>query len=108
MNALVVGADRLGNLPDMLGTLGIRIERHVTGRACAHQRTLPALPRDVQLIILFTDFLGHNVMRSYRAQAESQGIRVVACRRSASCLVQSLRRALGLDASCTRCPAGKG
>lgn len=108
MNALVVGADRLGNIPDMLGTLGIRIARHITGRSCAHQRTLPALPGNVQLIILFTDFLGHNVMRSYRSQAEARGIRVVACRRSASCLLQSLRRALGLDPTCTRCLADKG
>lgn len=107
MNAVVVGADRLGNIPQALATLGIQIERHVSGRASAHQRNVGALPRNTQLLILFTDFLSHNVMKSYRNQAESQGIRVVACRRSASCLVQSLRRALGLEADCSRCPAGK-
>jgi hypothetical protein len=107
MNAVIVGADRLGNIPDMLGLLGIRIERHVTGRASAHQRSLPALPQNTQLLILFTDFLSHNVMRSYRNQAESQGIKVVACRRSASCLVQSLRRALGLGNTCPDCPSAK-
>lgn len=107
MNAVVVGADRLGNIPQALATLGIQIERHVSGRASAHQRSVGALPRNTQLLILFTDFLSHNVMKSYRNQAESQGIRVVACRRSASCLVQSLRRGLGLEADCARCPGGK-
>ncbi len=107
MNAVIVGADRLGNIPEMLEMLGIRIKRHVTGRTPVHQRSLPALPQNTQLLILFTDFLGHNVMRSYRSQAESQGIKVVACRRSATCLVQSLRRALGLDNACRNCPSGK-
>ena len=107
MNAVIVGADRLGNIPDMLELLGIRIERHVTGRASVHQRSLPVLPQNTQLLILFTDFLSHNVMRSYRSQAESQGIKVVACRRSASCLMQSLRRALGLGNACLNCRSSK-
>lgn len=97
MNAVVVGADRLGNIPEALAGFGIQIERHVSGRASAHQRSLPALPRNTQLLILFTDFLSHNVMNSYRSQARIQGIAVIACRRSASCLVQSVRRFLGLD-----------
>lgn len=105
MNAVVVGADRLGNIPQALATLGIQIERHVSGRASAHQRTVGALPRNTQLLILFTDFLSHNVMKSYRNQAQVQGIPVIACRRSASCLLQSVGRFLGLDA-CRDCTVG--
>lgn len=105
MNAVVVGADRLGNIPQALATLGIQIERHVTGRASAHQRTVAALPRNTQLLILFTDFLNHNVMKSYRNQAQMQGIPVIACRRSSSCLLQSVGRFLGLNA-CQGCEVG--
>lgn len=107
MNAVVVGADRLGNIPDALALFGIQIRRHVTGRASAHQRSLPTLPRDTQLLILFTDFLSHNVMKSYRDQAQAQGVRVIACRRSSSCLVQSVRRILGLGEGCDDCQARK-
>lgn len=104
MNAVLVGADRLGNIPDSLAGFGIRIQRHVTGRSSSHQRSTPTLPRDTDLLILFTDFLNHNAMKSYRNQAQIQGIPVIACRRSASCLAESVSRHLGLSAQCKDCP----
>lgn len=104
MNAVLVGADRLGNIPDSLAGFGIRIQRHVTGRSSAHQRSMPALPRDTDLLILFTDFLNHNAMKNYRNQAQVQGISVIACRRSASCLVESVQRYLGLAGQCKDWP----
>jgi len=103
MNAMLVGADRLGNIPEVLETLGIQVQRHISGRASSHQKSVGYLPQNLDLLILFTDFLGHNVMKSYRNQAQAQGITVIACRRSASCLVQSLRRALGLGEGCDTC-----
>lgn len=103
MNAMVVGADRLGNIPDALAGMGIQIHRHVTGRSSAHQRSVQSLPRDTDLLILFTDFLNHNAMKCYRGQAQAQGIPVIACRRSASCLVQSVRRFLGAADGCGSC-----
>lgn len=109
MNAVLVGADRLGNIPERLAAFGIRIVRHVSGRNANHQRRVPALPGDVQLLILFTDFIGHNVMKSFRAQAASEGVRVVACRRSASCLEEELGRCMrrGNVDECGSCPAGR-
>ncbi|MGH8246828.1 MAG: DUF2325 domain-containing protein [Gammaproteobacteria bacterium] len=95
MNCVVVGADRLGNIPELLEALGIRIADHITGRAASHQRDVVRLPSDTDLLILFTDFLNHNAMRSYRRRAQAQGIRVLACRRSASCLVMEIRRLFG-------------
>lgn len=103
MNAVVVGADRLGNIPDALKEIGIHIQCHITGRASAHQRTLAALPKNTQLLILLTDFLNHNAMKSYRSQAQVQGIPVIACRRSSSCLMQAIKRFLGLPGLCGEC-----
>jgi len=100
MRALLVGADRLGNIPEVLAGHGITIVGHVTGRNPAHQRRMPESGRQADLMILFTDFLGHNVMRQFRAMAEREGIRVLACRRSISCLVQSLA---GLHRGCDGC-----
>ena len=94
MNATVVGADRLGNIPDLLDAQGIRILCHISGRAAADQRRAGGLPRGTQLLILFTDFVGHNVMRSFRQAANEAGVPVLACRRSASCLAHSLERLL--------------
>jgi hypothetical protein len=106
MNAFVVGADRLGNIPDALSALGIRVTHHVTGRDAAHQRQSADLPSGTQMLILFTDFVGHNVMRRFRALARERGIPMVACRRSLSCLVQSIAAVLNKrpNESCASCP----
>lgn len=101
MNALLVGADRLGNIPQLLAEYGISILRHVSGRAPAAQRSEPSVPAGTELLILFTDFLGHNAMRGYRDAARRNGLRIVACRRS-TC---SLRCALD---ACAICPQGGG
>ncbi len=101
MNALLVGADQLGNLPGVLAELGIRVAGHISGRAPAHQRQA-ALPAEVELVILFTDFLGHNAMRHFRAAARARGLPLLCCRRSSS----SLRRAVAtcLGRTCDACP----
>lgn len=101
MNAMLVGADTLGNIPTLLKDAGITIDRHITGRNSAHQRKSDRLPSNIDLLILFTDFLGHNVMRHYRELASEQKVRFIACRRSVCALKQSLACA-GFD--CSNCP----
>ena len=59
MQTVVVGADKLGSIPQMLASLGITIEKHILGRLSGHQRILPALPAGTDLLKLFTDLLGH-------------------------------------------------
>ncbi|AAQ58135.1 DUF2325 domain-containing protein [Chromobacterium violaceum] len=90
MEALLVGADSLGNIPEVLSLYDIRIARHICGRNVAHQRKA-ALPGRPDVLILLTDFLGHNVMRHYRERAAALGIPVLACRRSATAVEQRLR-----------------
>ena len=89
MEALLVGADSLGNIPEVLQHYNIRIARHLCGRNVAHQRKT-ALPGKPDVLILLTDFLGHNVMRHYRDSAAALGIPVLACRRSATAVEQRL------------------
>lgn len=101
MNAMLVGADTLGNIPTVLKDAGIHIDRHITGRNSSHQRKADRLPSSIDLLILFTDFLGHNVMRHYRELALEQNIQFIACRRSVCALKQSLTCA-GFD--CENCP----
>lgn len=68
MSAVLVGADRLGNIPELLEKMGIRVTNHISGRAASHQRQVAALPSSTDLLIVFTDFLNHNAMRSYRSR----------------------------------------
>ena len=90
MEALLVGADRLGNIPDVLKEAGIGIAKHISGRDSAHQKRVNGLPSGIGLVILFTDFLGHNVMKSFREAARAQGLPVVCCRRSTCSVKQAL------------------
>jgi hypothetical protein len=102
VNAVLVGADRLGNIPQVLSRFGIAIKHHVSGRDPAHQKKGLSLPSGTDVVIMFTDFLGHNVMRSYRDAAQRLGVRVVACRRSACAVQQSLE---GCGYRCGQCMA---
>ena len=98
--AMLVGADTLGNITAVLNGYGIEIHRHLTGRNSAHQRKQDRLPAGTELLILFTDFLGHNVMKTFRAAAQRSGIKIVACRRS----VCSVKAALTQEGYCENCP----
>lgn len=95
MDALLVGADRLGNIPDVLDSFGIRIAGHVSGRDTTHQRRTAPLPSGIGMVILFTDFLGHNVMQRFRDAASREGVMLVCCRRSTCALQQALGRRMG-------------
>lgn len=90
LGAVIVGADRLGNIPDLLDRLNIAIIHHISGRDPVHQKKAPSLPRGTDLVILLTDFLGHNVMKMFRQAAQRAGVRVVACRRSVCSMQQAL------------------
>ena len=107
-DALIVGADRLGNIPDVLQQFGIRIAAHVSGRDSSHQRrSVASLPAGVGIVILFTDFLGHNVMQSFRDAASRAGVSFVCCRRSVCALQQALGRRMTVE-KCDACKACTG
>jgi hypothetical protein len=77
-------------------TLGVNID----GRHSAHQRRLPGLPQGTQLLILLTDFLGHNVTRHFRDLARARAVPVVCCRRSTISVADSVQRCLAQRADC--------
>jgi len=103
VSAVVVGADRLGNIPELLKGHNIAIRHHISGRDPSHQKKTLQLPSGTQLLILLTDFLGHNVMKTFRAAAQRAGIRVLACRRS----VCSMKQALNQCGYCEACDSPK-
>ncbi|MFA7668831.1 MAG: DUF2325 domain-containing protein [Burkholderiaceae bacterium] len=102
VSAVVVGADRLGNIPDVLKGHNIAIMQHISGRDPSHQKKTLQLPSGTQLLILLTDFLGHNVMKTFRAAAQRSGVRVLACRRSVCSMKQALAQCGYCVAACPR------
>lgn len=100
ISAVIVGADRLGNIPELLKVHNIKIKHHISGRDPAHQKRTLQLPAGTDVLILLTDFLGHNVMKTFRAAAQRSGVQVMACRRS----VCSIKQALLQCGFCEACP----
>jgi len=99
VSAVIVGADRLGNIPELLKGHNIAIRHHISGRDPSHQKKTLQLPSGTELLILLTDFLGHNVMKTFRAAAQRSGVRVLACRRS----ICSMKQALTQSGYCEAC-----
>lgn len=58
LSAVVVGADRLGNIPDLLKGHNIAITHHISGRDPSHQKRTLQLPSGTQLVILLTRLSG--------------------------------------------------
>lgn len=108
LSAVIVGADRLGNIPDLLKRLNIAITHHISGRDPSHQKKTLQLPSGTDLVILLTDFLGHNVMKTFRQAAQRSGIRVVACRRSVCSMQQALETCGLCGANGEGCPRQEG
>ena len=57
MKALLVGADRLGNIPDTLNSYGINDYIHWPGRKKGMRNY--DIPEEVDMIIVFYDFIEH-------------------------------------------------
>lgn len=77
---LVVGADHLGANSRFEETFGAEKIMHWNGRG-KHPNNLP---NKVQVIIIFTGFVSHNVMWEIKRMAKSKGIRMVFLNRGLS------------------------
>lgn len=82
MVVLIVGADRLGNIQEQLCREGAWEVIHWTGRCktCATK----CIPKRVQKIIIFCDFVNHSLMGNIKRQAKKVGIPVIYSKRALS------------------------
>lgn len=68
MTVLIVGGDRLGNIPKELQKEGFTEIIHWTGRSKSCRTR--DLPRSVDRVILLYDFTSHLVMQNVKKQAK--------------------------------------
>lgn len=82
MVVLIVGADRLGNIQEQLCNEGAQEIIHWTGRCktCIKK----CIPKRVQKIIVFCDYINHPLMGSIKKQAKKEGIPVTYTKRALS------------------------
>lgn len=88
MTVLVVGGDRLGNIVDLLHFQGFREIHHVTGRKSSQTRI--TIPSHTKMIVVFTDYVNHNLSTHIKQKAKEKNVPVLFCKRSCSSIVKAL------------------
>lgn len=90
MHVLIVGGDHLGNISQELQKHGVEKIHHWTGRNRPHwvERDIP---RSVGLVLVFYDYINHNLASSIKRKAKDRGLPVVYSQRSWSSLGEKLR-----------------
>jgi len=82
MKALLVGADRLGNIPTTLNQFGINEYIHWSGRKKGMRNY--EIPEDVHMVIVFYDFIEHGLTENVKEKAKKLNIPCIFSRRACS------------------------
>lgn len=101
MNALLIGADRLGNIPTLLTEKGIDEFTHWDGRKKGMRKM--KVPNDTDMIIVFIDFIEHRLVEKIKDVAKEKSIPCIFSRRAVSDLSTKLDTCI----SCGRCDLSK-
>lgn len=80
MSIFVVGGDKLGNIDQNLYELGFSNIIHTCGRKKKHYNL--ELPEKASCVLVFTDFVCHNVSKEIKKKAKSKGVPIYFCKRS--------------------------
>ena len=88
MNALLIGADRLGNIPNLLMEKGIHDYTHWDGRKKGMRKM--KIPKDVDMIIVFIDFIEHRLTEKIKEIAKEEDIPCIFSKRALSDLTLKL------------------
>lgn len=87
-NVLVVGGDRVAEIESMLYDKGFEQVYHVSGRKKSDVKA--NIPADTALIVVFINFVNHNLSRNIKKLAKQRQVPIVFCRRSCESLSLAL------------------
>lgn len=84
MSVLVLGGDKIDSIRAVLHQFGVDSIIHWTARnqknGCKKDKPIPI---GVEIVLMLTNFLNHNAMKYYRAEAKSKGLSIVYSTRNA-------------------------
>ncbi|MBT9141167.1 MAG: hypothetical protein DDT30_01754 [Dehalococcoidia bacterium] len=93
MTVLLVGADRLGNMPKELEDHGASKIIHWSGRKEKNKD----IPRHVDMILVVHDYVSHALMDSVKGQAKRRRLPILFAKRGVSELKQALKTEQGVN-----------
>lgn len=87
-SVLVIGGDKLGNITDLLLYRGFQEIHHITGRKASENKV--SIPVNTQVVLVFTDFVNHNLSRYVKNEAKSKNVPIHFCKRSYTAIERAL------------------
>jgi hypothetical protein len=93
MTVLLVGADRLGNMPKQLEDYGASEIIHWSGRKerCRNRD----IPQHVDMVLIVHDYVNHALMDNVKGQAKRRQLPIIFAKRGVAELKQALRNGKG-------------
>ncbi|AOT72832.1 DUF2325 domain-containing protein [Geosporobacter ferrireducens] len=88
MTALIVGGDKLGNIPDVLTERGIQEYIHWPGRKKGMRKK--SIPTNIDMVIVLVDYIEHNLTEIIKEQSKTMNIPCVFSKRACSDLAMKL------------------
>lgn len=90
MSLFIIGGDTLGKLEYKMAELGFNDIIHLSGRKKGVCRNFQ-LPRGVDMVLVLTDYVNHNLMQKVKLEARSKGIKLFFARGVGPQLIKSWR-----------------
>ncbi|MBB6444242.1 DUF2325 domain-containing protein [Bacillus benzoevorans] len=87
---MIIGGDHLGQITKKLEGEGFKEVIHVSGRKA--QMVKRDIPQKVDIILVLTDFINHNLSGVIKRKAQEQGIPIRFSKRSWSSIYHELHK----------------
>ncbi len=105
MSILLLGADNVSPIKDLLQSLGADSITHWDMRkkssSCAKN-----IPQKTGCVVMLTNYLNHNAMKKYKKEAKKMGIPVVCAKRNLASVSKEYSKTIKSCGDCAQCPAG--
>ncbi|CAA6800638.1 MAG: Unknown protein [uncultured Sulfurovum sp.] len=107
MSLLILGGDKINPIREVLKSLGVENIIHWTARNQKRGRKKDkVIPTSVDMVLMLTNFLNHNAMKHYRAEAKDKGLPIVYATRSVDCVKSEFIKVVqSLDSDSEICKA---
>ncbi|MFK3939623.1 DUF2325 domain-containing protein [Alkalihalobacillus sp. NPDC078783] len=92
---MIVGADHLGSIPKKLEDMGFANILHISGRKTKMVKR--EIPADIDMILVLTDFINHNLTTVLKKKAMEQDVPVCYAKRSWCSIYKAIG---GCEAGC--------
>lgn len=95
MSLLILGGDKINPIINLLTNLGVDDIVHWTARNQKKGRKkAKKIPLKVEMVLMLTNFLNHNAMLHYRAEAKTKGLPIMYSTRNVDCVKSEFIKAI--------------